>query len=361
MPEVRLEGISKRYGDTTALRDVNLRVEDGEYFAILGPIGSGKTTVLMIVSGILEPDSGDVYIGSEKVTRVPPEDRGAGLVFETFALFPHYTVWDNVIYGPRVKGGDLASASKVAKEMLSMVLLEDRPDALPRELSGGMRQRAALARTLTSEARVLLLDEPLASLDAKIRASLASDLRRIVKELGLTAIHVTNNVEEAMLIADRIAVMNNGVIQQVGEPKTIYENPSNVFVMDFFGDINLFQGSVTRGDAQRSEIRTREGILLRTKRRLLAEGTSVDVVIRAEDADLQASDVKASHNRLHGTIKERMYLLGFVKCLVELENGKEIVVERPLATAGGDPKPGDAVSIGFSEEDVYVFERRVGL
>ncbi|MFB0543416.1 MAG: ABC transporter ATP-binding protein, partial [Candidatus Bathyarchaeia archaeon] len=224
MPQVRLEGVTKKYGETVAVRSLSLTVQDGEYFTLLGPMGSGKTTILMLLAGLIEPDEGEIYFDNRIMKGVPPEDRGIGFVFETFALFPHYNVWENVSYGPRVRGENPAATKSVAEEMLEMVLLEDRPDALPDELSGGMKQRVALARALTSGAKILLLDEPLGALDAKIRTALAQDLRRIVKDLGLTAIHVTNSVEEAMTISDRIALLHGGTLEQVGTPRELYEN-----------------------------------------------------------------------------------------------------------------------------------------
>jgi len=355
MPEVRLEKLTKQYGKTTALKDLSLTIKDGEYFALIGPIGSGKTTTLMLLAGLTEPDEGEIYFNGKSMKEVPPEDRGVGFVFETFALFPHMSVWDNISYGPRVKGEKQGSTNKVAEEMLQMVLLEDRPDALPDELSGGMKQRVALARALTSGSTILLLDEPLAALDAKIRTALAHDLRRIVKELRLTAIHVTNSVEEAMLIADRIAILHAGVLEQAGTPRELYEIPKSVFVMDFMGDANLFNGAVVRAGEGDVEVRTQEGFVFRSSRGGLKEGSKVGVVVRAEDADILENDSSEPQNRLKGIVKEKMFLLGSMKYLIELENGREMVVEIPSMASRKAWEAGDSVTLAFPKDKVFTF------
>jgi len=361
MPEIKLEGVTKRYGKTEAVRKFSLTIHPDEYFTLLGPIGSGKTTTLMLLAGLIEPDEGDIFFDGKPMKGVPPEDRGIGFVFETFALFPHYNVWENVIYGPRVKREDPASAKKVADEMLEMVLLEDRPDALPEELSGGMKQRAALARALTSGARILLLDEPLASLDAKIRVALASDLRRIVKGLGLTAIHVTNNVEEAMTISDRIAMMHNGSPVQVGTPRELYEDPKTIFVMDFMGDINLFNGTVTRSGDGFTEVSTQEGFLFRSSRTTMEVVSKVHAVVRAEDIDITPGGSEEAPNKLHGVVKEKMFLLGFMKYLIELKTGQEIIVEVPFMKRERDLETGEDIAMEFAPQNVYLFQREESL
>ena len=356
MPQVRLEDVTKKYGETSTLRALSLTIRDGEYFTILGPVGSGKTTTLMLIAGLVDPDEGEIYIDGRPMKGVPPEDREIGFVFETFALFPHYDVWENVSYGPMVKGEDPASTKSLAEEMLRMVLLEDRPDALPNELSGGMKQRVALARALTSGARILLLDEPLGALDAKIRTALANDLRRIAKDLGLTAIHVTNSVEEAMMLSDRIALLHSGTLEQVGTPRELYQNPSTVFAMDFMGDINLFKGAVTRSGGGFTEVTTQEGFILRSSRTVMRLGAEVYGVVRAEDADILPRRDEAV-NRLQGVVKEKMFLLGFMKYLIELETPREVVVEVPSMTVKRDWDVGEDVSLAFTPNKVYLFDR----
>lgn len=357
MPEVRLENITKQYRRIVAVRDLFFTVNDGEYFTILGPMGSGKTTILMLIAGLLNPDKGKIYFDDRLMKGTPPEDRGIGFVFETFALFPHDNVIENVCYGPSVRGENPAHTRSVAEEMLEMVLLEDRPDAMPDELSGGMKQRVALARALTSGASLLLLDEPLGSLDAKIRSALAIDLRKIVKELGLTAIHVTNSVEEAMTISDRIAILNRGIFEQVGTPIELYKNPHTVFVMDFMGDINLFRGTVTKSREGFTEVTTDEDFIFQSTKSVAELDSSVNVVVRAEDADIAERRDKKGVNRLQGIVKEKMFLLGFIKYLIELNNRQEVIIEIPSTIMEKNWEYGDAIDVNFDQDKVYLFPR----
>jgi len=199
LPDVRLVNVTKRFGKIVAVNNVSLHVYDKEYFSLLGPSGCGKTTLLRLIAGLIQPDEGEIYIGDRLVNDVPPEDRDIGFVFQTFALFPHMNSWDNVIYGPRVKGFDMEKASTIGHEVLEMVRLHERLDAFPNELSGGMMQRIAVARALAAGAKLLLLDEPLGQLDAKVRNELRYEIRRMAKDLELTAIHVTHDQAEATL------------------------------------------------------------------------------------------------------------------------------------------------------------------
>lgn len=210
MPDVRIINVSKKFGKIVAVDNVSLHIHEKEYFSLLGPSGCGKTTLLRLIAGLIQPDKGEIYFGDKPVGDMPPEDRDIGFVFQTFALFPHMTVWDNVTYGPRVKGFDMKKAGTIGHEVLEMVKLHERLDALPSELSGGMMQRTAVARALAAGAKILLLDEPLGQLDAKVRNEIRYEIRRMAKDLELTAIHVTHDQAEAMSISDRIAVMRKG-------------------------------------------------------------------------------------------------------------------------------------------------------
>jgi spermidine/putrescine transport system ATP-binding protein len=355
MPEVKLKDVTKSYRGIVAVQELSLTVNNGEYFTFLGPMGSGKTTTLMLIAGLIEPDEGEIYFDGKPMKGVPPEDRGVGFVFETFALFPHYNVYENVCYGPFVRGENPNSTRNVAEEMLEMVLLEDRPDALPDELSGGMKQRVALARALTSGAKILLLDEPLGALDAKIRTALALDLRKIVKDLGLTAIHVTNSVEEAMTISDRIAIFNHGTLEQMGTPIEIYENPNSVFVMDIMGNVNLFTGTTTQSGDGFTEVKTREGYIFHSTRSKAKLGASVHVAVRAEDSTITRRRTERVASRLGGVVKEKMFLLGFIKYLIELDNRQEIIIEMPSTMVDRLWEVGEAVDVSFDPDKVYIF------
>src|SRR5512136_2890215 len=260
MPEVRVVNLTKKFGEITALEDINLDVHDKEYFSLLGPSGCGKTTLLRLIAGLIEPTSGEIYIGERRVDKVPPEDRDIGFVFQTFALFPHMTVWENVLYGPRVKNFDLKEAETIGDEVLELVKLHERLDAYPNELSGGMMQRIAVARALAAGARTLLLDEPLGQLDAKVRNEIRYDIRKMAKDLNLTAIHVTHDQSEAMSISDRIAVMKKGTVKQIGTPSDLYMSPQNIFVANFIGESNFFEGYVADQTGKDMLIELRGGI-----------------------------------------------------------------------------------------------------
>ncbi len=226
MPQIRLQNISKRFRSIQAVDNISFNIDPGEYIVFLGHTGSGKSTVLKIIAGLVNPDSGGIYFDNEDVTNLPPEDRNVGFVFEQFALFPHFNLIRNATYGPWMQGMDLSDAAELAREALDLVLLTGRDDAYPNELSGGMKQRLALARAVISGSKILCLDEPLGALDAKIRMQLRYDLRQLINDLKLTAIHATHSFEEAMLIADRIAIFRNGKIVQEGPPREVYDKPN---------------------------------------------------------------------------------------------------------------------------------------
>jgi putative spermidine/putrescine transport system ATP-binding protein len=239
---VRLDGVTHRYGESLAVDRVDLEVEPGELVALLGPSGCGKTTLLRIVAGLIAQTAGTVRVGGEAVDRLPPNERGAGIVFQNYALFPHMTVERNVGYGLRARGVPERDIERTVGEMLEMVRMASFAQRLPRELSGGQQQRVALARTLAVRPRVLLLDEPFAALDKNLRLDMQIEIRRIQRELGITTLIVTHDQEEAMSMADRIAVMNAGLLEQFDAPETLYDRPASLFVASFVGTANLLEG-----------------------------------------------------------------------------------------------------------------------
>ncbi|MCK4455665.1 MAG: ABC transporter ATP-binding protein, partial [Thermoplasmata archaeon] len=222
MPRIELRGITKRFGDVVAAKDVNLTIEDKEYVTFLGPSGCGKTTLVKIISGIWEPTEGEVLIDGKRMNEVPVEDRDLGYVFQSIALFPHMTVLSNTVYAPIVKDFPVEERDKIAQEVLDLVDLLDRKKFFPGELSTGAQQKAGLARALASQAKLLILDEPLSALDARVRVDLRYELRRLVKDLGLTAVHVTHDQEEASSVSDRIVVMRAGRIVEIDSPENLY-------------------------------------------------------------------------------------------------------------------------------------------
>ncbi len=244
--EVRLENISKRYGNTVALKDVSLSVPRGSLFTVLGPSGCGKSTLLGIVAGFVEPDKGRVFFEGVDVTSLPPQKRNVGMVFQDLALFPHMSVFENIAFGLRVRGEPEQTIREKVKRVMELVRLDFQEYAgrMPHQLSGGQQQRVALARALAIEPRVLLLDEPLSHVDYSVKVLLLEELKRIQREAKVTTLYVTHDQSEAMYLADYLAVMNYGTLEQVGRPEEIYDRPVSEFVARFFGDINIFPGEV---------------------------------------------------------------------------------------------------------------------
>jgi len=246
---IEIEGVNLAYGATVVLRDISLAIAPGEFFALLGPSGSGKSTLLRLLAGFNRANAGRVRIGGNDVAALPPWKREVGMVFQNYALWPHLTVGQNVAFGLEERRWPRARIQARVREMLDLVSLAGYDDRRPSQLSGGQQQRVAIARTLAIEPRVLLLDEPLSNLDAKLRASTGLELKRLQRRLGITTVFVTHDQQEAMTIADRLAVLDQGVIQQVGTPRELYDTPVNRFVAEFVGSINLYAGYVLAGAA----------------------------------------------------------------------------------------------------------------
>ncbi|RMH49067.1 MAG: ABC transporter ATP-binding protein, partial [Alphaproteobacteria bacterium] len=244
MARLQLDGLTKRYGDFHATRDVSLTVEEGEFVVLLGPSGCGKTTTLRMVAGFVEPTAGRVFIGGQDITGLPPWKRNTGLVFQSYALFPHMTVGQNVAFGLEMRRVGRAECAERVAEALRLVRLEHLADRLPRQLSGGQQQRVALARALVFRPDILLLDEPLSNLDAKLREEVRVEIRGLQRELGITTVMVTHDQEEALTIADRLVVMNEGRVQQIGDQRALYERPRNRFVAGFVGRGSFLDGVI---------------------------------------------------------------------------------------------------------------------
>lgn len=353
MPEVRLVNVTKRFGKTLAVDHLNLEIYNKEYVTLLGPSGCGKTTALRMIAGLVEPDEGEIYIGDRLVNKVPPEDRNIGFMFQTFALFPHMNVWGNATYGPRVKGWDNEKTEGVAREMLEMVKLFARADAYPRELSGGMTQRVALARALTAGANLLLLDEPLGALDAKIRTELRHELRRLVKDLGLTAIHVTHDQAEALTISDRIAVMRRGKIEQIGTPSEIYLKPKTIFTANFVGEANFMEGNVLKLDADGADVEIRGGLVIRMPYKEFSKGSMVVLAIRPEKVGI-IEGKKEMANGFVGHVESFEFIGGLIHYNVRLESGDLISVETSTSLRRLDLDT--LVTVYFAPEDVLAYK-----
>jgi putative spermidine/putrescine transport system ATP-binding protein len=303
---VRLEGIEKRYGEVVAVAGIDLDVRDGEFFSMLGPSGSGKTTTLRMIAGFEQPTSGRVILHGRDVTRVPPFERDVNTVFQDYALFPHMTVGDNVGYGLMVRKVDKATRRERVAEALRMVRLPGYEGRRPNELSGGQRQRIALARALVNRPRVLLLDEPLGALDLKLREDMQIELKQIQQQVGITFIYVTHDQGEALTMSDRLAVFNNGRIEQLGAPAEVYERPTTRFVAGFVGTSNLITGEAAR------QVLGKDG----------------SFTIRPEKINLAAPDtaVGADEHSAGGRIRAVSYLGPDTRYWVALDAGSELIV-----------------------------------
>ncbi|MFL5673207.1 MAG: ABC transporter ATP-binding protein [Chloroflexota bacterium] len=311
---VQLESVVKRYGDVVAVDGIDLEVRDGEFFSMLGPSGSGKTTTLRMIAGFETPTAGRVLLHGADVTKTPPFDRDVNTVFQDYALFPHMTVGDNVAYGLMVRKVPKAERVTRVTEALRMVRLPGYEARKPAQLSGGQRQRVALARSLVNRPRVLLLDEPLGALDLKLREEMQIELKAIQQEVGITFIYVTHDQEEALTMSDRLAVFNDGRIEQVGAPAEVYERPATRFVAGFVGTSNLLTGSVAEAIVGRA-------------------GTFTVRPEKIRIADPSAS-VEADENTALGHIRDVVYLGPDTRFIVALEAGSELVVTRQnLATS----------------------------
>jgi len=353
MPDVRLVNVTKRFGNIIAVDRVNLHIYDKEYLSLLGPSGCGKTTLLRLIAGLVQPDEGEIYIGDRNVNDVPPEDRDIGFVFQTFALFPHMDAWDNVTYGPRVKGFDMKRAETVGHEVLELVKLHERLDAYPNELSGGMMQRIAVARALAAGAKLLLLDEPLGQLDAKVRNEIRYEIREMAKDLGLTAIHVTHDQAEAMAISDRIAVIKKGKTLQVGKPEELYMKPKSIFVAHFIGESNFLEGYVSRVSRKGVTIELSGGIKVQAVGKNIKREERVVLAIRPEIIVIEKG-IERRKNSLFGVIERTTFEGTNIRYGVRLENQNLVVVVKPSLSEEWF-NAGEKVNVSFSPRNTHVF------
>jgi spermidine/putrescine ABC transporter ATP-binding subunit len=311
MSRVDVDRVSKLYGQTKALDDVSLALADGEFFGLLGPSGSGKTTLLRAIAGFIDPDAGEIRFDGRPVQDTPVHRRQIGMVFQNYALFPHMSVFENVAFGlsvRRVPAGDMKARVMAMLELVQLSALEQRR---PRQLSGGQQQRVALARALVTEPRVLLLDEPLGALDKRLRQQMQIELKQIQRKVGITTFFVTHDQEEALTLSDRIAILDDGRIVQVGRPHEVYERPRTAFAANFLGDANFFTGRAAgrEGEWGRVEIGSR-GVIY-TCDPLPASGQAVTIAVRPEKMTLanapDASIARGAANRLDGAIRQAIY------------------------------------------------------
>ena len=326
---VELRGVTKRFGSTTALDAIDLTIEKGEFFALLGPSGCGKTTTLNLIGGFESTSSGTLLIDGQPMQDIPAHLRPVNTVFQSYALFPHMSVADNVEFGLRMKKVPKAERRRAALEMLKMVSLAGYEDRRPNQLSGGQRQRVALARALVNRPSVLLLDEPLGALDLKLRKQMQIELTRLQRQVGITFVYVTHDQEEALAMSDRIAVMDHGRILQIGTPTEIYGAPANRGVMEFIGSVNAFDGRVAVLVDGRAQVEIADGARIDAPADgALGAGAAVSVLVRPERIRMSATAPAAELSVLAGTL-EKIAHLGFVThCTVRLSSGHEVLVFR---------------------------------
>ena len=352
MVDVRLENIVKTFDGTTALKGINLHIKHRELFTLLGPSGCGKSTTLRIIAGLDYPDSGHIYFGDEEVTYLPSYQRGAVLVFQNYALWPHMTVFDNIAYGLKIRKVPKEEIKRKVEWALELVKLKGFENRYPTQLSGGQQQRVAIARALVVEPKVLLLDEPLSNLDAKLRLEMRSEIRRIQRELGITVIYVTHDQEEAMAISDRIAVMNVGTVEQVGTPKDIYERPRTEFVASFMGKTNGIPAKVVERNGDRVTVEFEsfrlDGLHYTDK------SDNVVLVIRPERIRFKPGDNTVS---LEGTVDLIEYY-GFFTEVVGIFGETRIIARAISDKEVANLRPTQPVTFYIDRDDIIVLPKQ---
>ena len=358
--DIHLERVTKRFADTVAVDQLTLTIERGKFYALLGPSGCGKTTTLRMIGGFEDPTEGRVHLGGADVTDLPPYKRDVNTVFQSYALFPHLNVERNVAFGLEQRRTPRKEALKKATEALELVQLQGLGKRKPAQLSGGQQQRVALARALVNQPRALLLDEPLGALDLRLRRQLQIELKRIQQDVGITFVHVTHDQEEAMSMADTIAVMHEGHIEQAGSAVDLYERPRTEFVANFLGTSNLIDGRLSESGGAHAEVRTHDGALLRVPSDHLGEhtGDDVRVGVRPEKIELcQSADWSANGaNALRGTVTVASFLGTSIQYLVRVAGGEELTVVSPNRD-GAEPTsfgPGREVVLTWDPQHTFV-------
>jgi spermidine/putrescine transport system ATP-binding protein len=356
--DVRLVDVVKKFGDQVAVDRINLEVRDGEFFSLLGPSGCGKTTTLRMIGGFEQPTSGLIELQGQDVTWLPPFKRNVNTVFQNYALFPHLTIFENVAFGLRRKGVKASEIKARVTEMLQLVELPGFEARKPTQISGGQAQRVALARALINRPAVLLLDEPLGALDLKLRKQMQVELKRIQQEVGITFIYVTHDQEEAMTMSDRIAVMNKGHYEQLGDPESLYERPATRFVASFLGISNLLPARVIDSDDGYARASLADDTAIRVPHVLVNGRTLVNIGVRPEKIRLSQPTVAppAGHNRLTGRVRDASYMGVSTQYLVESRGGTLTVYEQNVerATRAELWARGDEVQLTWSPDHSFV-------
>jgi ABC-type Fe3+/spermidine/putrescine transport system ATPase subunit len=355
---IEVKNLVKTYGNVYALKNVDLNIADGEYFVLLGPSGGGKTTLLRSIGGFIRPDSGSVNIKGQNVDDLPPDRRPTSMVFQGFALFPHMNVSQNIGYGLKLKSIDKNIIENKVNKMMDLVGLKGLSNRMPHELSGGQQQRVQLARALILENDVLLLDEPLSALDAQLRKDMCIELKRLQKTVGISFVHVTHNQEEAMSVADRIAIIADGEMVEQGTPKEIYSNPKNKFTAEFIGEKNIFEGKIK--DFNKTKVVVdidNDNIEIANNNYKVKKNQKVSLSIKSESIQIKKiskTNSKVSNNQIVGKISEITFLGQFVRYLVVLNNNQEIQARSYEEIV--NLKVHDKVSLSWKLEDFLLHQ-----
>jgi putative spermidine/putrescine transport system ATP-binding protein len=352
MARLQIERLSKHFGPTVAVDDVSLDVRDGEFVVLLGPSGCGKTTSLRMIAGFIAPTGGRVLLGGQEITALPPWKRNTGMVFQNYALFPHLTVAENVAFGLEMRSVSKAGVAERVTDALRMVRLAGFADRLPRQLSGGQQQRVALARALVIRPDVLLLDEPLSNLDAKLREAVRVEIRELQRQLGITTVMVTHDQEEALIVADRLVVMSEGSVRQVGTQRDLYERPADRFVAGFVGRSNILPGRLLEPGA----FETDGGLKI-----ACGDGSAGPAAIAVRPERLALGPAAAGlDNCLPGTVEFVSYLGASIDVHVRISAAERIVISQPNRVDGLVPKEGDKIDVGWPTSAAVVLPEEGG-
>jgi putative spermidine/putrescine transport system ATP-binding protein len=350
MTFLELTGIQKRFGDFVAVEDFNLAADRGEFVSFLGPSGCGKTTTLRMIAGFEPPTAGSIVVEGKEITRQPPNRRNVGMVFQSYALFPNMTIADNIGFGLKVRKTPRDALGRRVAELLELIHLPDKGGRYPYQLSGGQQQRVALARALAFEPQVLLLDEPLSALDAKIRVALRKEIRSIQRQLGITTVYVTHDQEEALSLSDRVVVMSEGRIEQIGTPAEIYNFPATPFVASFVGTLNLVVARVVDASSGRLSVAGQE---IRAAKPVTVAGNSATVTLALRPESIELGEV-GGENRFRGTIEDTSFLGSIVRIRVHIGTDAAISLDTFNDPHLTPPAVGEDVTISFPPEACLV-------
>ena len=350
---IRLVNLVKTFDNVRAVDGISINIAAAEFLTILGPSGSGKTTTLNLIAGFETPTSGQILIREEDIAIKPPHKRNLGMVFQNYALFPHMTVFNNIAFPLRNRRMNEKKIKESVQDVLSLVQLEGYERRYPKQLSGGQQQRVSLARSLAYQPSALLMDEPLGALDKKLRDYMQTEIKRIQKEVGITVIYVTHDQEEALNLSDRIAVMNAGKIEQIDNPREIYEHPKNLFVADFIGESNIIEGNLLRSEGVVATVAIWNHLEVRALNlNEKGPGTSVRVLIRPERIKLLSSDV-ITDNRYHGSVIEAGFVGQLLRYKIAVEN-KDTLFVKEHNRGQAIQMPGEKIWIGWNHEDALI-------